>query len=90
MIVGRYEEAIDWADQALGEEPSYRPAMRIKVIANAYLGRIEEARDWLRRLLEVEPGLTVAGFKAYAATYFPPEILDVWVDGFRKAGVPEG
>ena len=41
------------------------------------------------RLLEVEPGLTVAGFKG-AATYFPPEILDVWVDGFRKAGVPEG
>jgi TolB-like protein len=88
LVAGRYEEALEWADQTLGEEPRHRPAIRNKVASYAHLGRIEEAREWLGRLLDLEPGLTIAGFKALAP-HFPPEILDVFVDGLRKAGLPE-
>ena len=89
MIAGRYGEATEWADRSLTELPRYGPAIRTKVVACAQLGRLVEARDLVARMLEIQPGLTIAGFKAYAATNFPREILAVYVDGLRKAGLPE-
>ena len=88
FAAGRYEEAIQWIDRTLGEEPRHRPAMRTKAACCAYLDRTEEARDWVSRVLEFEPGLTIARFKA-SATHFPPEILGVYLEGLRKAGLPE-
>jgi hypothetical protein len=59
------------------------------VIALARLGCIAEARAALGLELELHPGLTIAAFKsAYAAAY-APELLAVFVDGYRKAGLPE-
>jgi hypothetical protein len=41
--------------------------------------------------LAVQPGLTIAAWKAsFTATVFSPEILTLYADGLRKAGVPEG
>ena len=88
FAAGRYEEAIQWVDRTLGEEPRHRPAMRMKAACCAHLDRTEEARDWVSRVLESEPGLTIARFKA-SATHFPPEILGVYLEGLRKAGLPE-
>ena len=64
-------------------------ALRIKVVACAQVDRIAEAQAALFRLLQIQPELTISGFKAYAASNFAPEILDVYVDGLRKAGLPE-
>ena len=89
LAAGRYEEAAEWADRTLGEEPRHRPAMRIKAVCYAYLGRMEEARDWANRVLELDPGFTIARLKA-SVTFLPPEILAVHVGGLRKAGLPEG
>jgi adenylate cyclase len=90
MVAGRYEEAIEWADQCLHEQSRSILAIRLKIICCAHLGRIEEAHCWLKRLLELQPGLTIAGWKAlYAATLFAPEILTMYVEGLRKAGLPE-
>jgi len=89
VIAGRYEEAIEWADRSLRELPRYESALRNRVVACAQLGRIAEARHWLGRLLEITPGLTIARYKAlYNATH-PREMLDLYVEGLRKAGVPE-
>jgi TolB-like protein len=90
MIVGRYEEAIGWSDRCLHEQPRSILAMRLKIICCAHLGRIEDAHCWLQQLSELQPGLTIAGWKAlYAATLFAPEILAMYVEGLRKAGMPE-
>ena len=89
MIAGRYEEAMVWADRSLSELPRYAPAIRTKVVACAQLGRMGEARDLLSRMIVLQPDLTISGFKAYAAKNFPPEILNVYVEGLRKAGLPE-
>jgi hypothetical protein len=87
---GRYEEAVEWADQALHERPNFDPAIGVKVVSCAHLGRIDEAREWLGRRLELQPGLTIAGWKANAAVKFAsPEILALYVDGLRKAGLPD-
>jgi tetratricopeptide (TPR) repeat protein len=88
LAAGQYEAAVEWADRSLREFPRHRPAICYKVIALAHLGRIAEARAALERELELHPGLTIAGVKAMHATY-APELLAVFVDGYRKAGLPE-
>ena len=90
-IAGRYEEAIEWADRALHEQPRFDPAMAAKVVSCAHLGRIDEAREWLRRRLELQPELTIAEWKARggAVKFASPEILALYEDGLRKAGLPE-
>jgi adenylate cyclase len=87
LAAGRYEQAIEWADRSLAAQPGYRPALRTKVICCVYLDRIDEARDWLARLLEVEPGLTIAQVKS--SLPYQTELLNRYVDGLRKAGLPE-
>ena len=90
VVAGQYSEAIEWADRSLNQLPRYGPAIRIRVVACARMGRIAEAQESLARMIELQPGLTIAGFRAYAARNFPPEVLAVYIDGLRKAGLPEG
>ena len=61
--------------------------MRAKVVALAHLGRLDEARAELSRLLAVYPKLTIAGYREQAFT--APEVLELYVDGLRLAGLPE-
>jgi tetratricopeptide (TPR) repeat protein len=89
LIAGRYEEAIEWADRCLREEPEYGIAIRTKLVAWARLDRMEEAREGLRLLLKSQPGYTIARFEAFWAWILSPETLAVFVEGFRKAGLPE-
>jgi adenylate cyclase len=90
VMAGRYEEAIEWADRSLRELPRYESAIRNRLVACAHLGRIEEARDGLGRLLEITPGLTIARFKALYTITHAPELIDLHVEGLRRAGLPEG
>jgi adenylate cyclase len=62
----RFEEAIEWADRALHDQPRYVPAMRVKIAANAHLGRLDEARAELSRVLAIDPDLTIARYREYA------------------------
>jgi TolB-like protein len=91
LAARRYEEAIVWADRTLHAQPRYIPATRFKLVCLAHLGRTADARDWLKRVLSLQPGLTVASWKASAATNlrFAPELIALIADGMRKAGVPE-
>jgi adenylate cyclase len=88
---GRYEEAVEWADRALHEHPRFDPAMGVRVVSCAHLGRIDEARAWLKRRLELRPGWsTITEWKKNAAVRIAsPEILALYEDALRKAGLPE-
>ena len=63
--------------------------MRLKIVANARLGRLDQARAELGRMLAIDPKLTIAGWRAYAAAGVAPELLELFVDGLRLAGLPE-
>jgi adenylate cyclase len=89
-VAHRYEEAIEWADRALQEQPRFVIPVRLKTALCAYLDRIPEAREWLGRLLELQPGLTIAKYEASAKVWFSPEFLAWYLAGLRKAGLPEG
>jgi tetratricopeptide (TPR) repeat protein len=89
MMAGQYSEAMEWADNTLHEVQHYTPGIRIKIALCACLGLIDEARQWLGRLLELQPDLTLAEMKVYAAKFLAPEAQELYIDGLRKAGLPE-
>ena len=89
LVARRFEQAIEWADRALHDQPRLVTAMRVKVAALAHLGRLDEARAELGRVLAIDPKLTIAGYRAYAHFYQVPEILELMVTGLRLAGLPE-
>jgi len=84
----RFEQAIEWADRALHDQPRLANAMRVRVVALAHLCRLDEARAGLSRVLAIDPKLTVAGYREYAH-FFAPELLELYVAGLRLAGLPE-
>jgi len=84
----RFEQAVEWADRALQHQPRYVIAMRAKIIANAHLGHLDEARRDLYRMIAIYPGSTIAQTLARSSA-FAPELLDLYVAGLRKAGMPE-
>jgi adenylate cyclase len=88
LVARRFEQAIEWADRALHDQPRYVPAMRVKIAANAHLGRLDEARTELNRVLAIDSKLTIAAYREYAHCY-APEVRELFVNGLRLAGLPE-
>jgi len=88
LAARRFEQAIEWADRSLHDQPRMVSAMRLKVAANAHLGRLDEARAELSRMLAIDPRLTIAGYREYLH-FMAPEVLELYVDGLRLAGLPE-
>jgi tetratricopeptide (TPR) repeat protein len=88
LVAYRFEQAIEWADRALHDQPRLVSARRVKAIANARLGRLDEARAELSRVLAVDPKLTIAGFREYAH-FLAPEVRELYVTGLRLAGLRE-
>jgi adenylate cyclase len=90
LVARRFEEAIVWVDRALRDQPRNASADRMKAIACAHLGRLQEARDCARSILELQPAFTISEWqRIYAAHMGSPETLAMFVDGLRKAGLPE-
>jgi adenylate cyclase len=83
-----FEKVIEWADRALHDQPRFIAAVRVKVIALAYLGRLDEAHAELGRMLALYPGLTIATFRPATAS-FDPEYAEFALAGLRLAGLPE-
>jgi adenylate cyclase len=89
FVARRFEQAIEWADRALHDQPRLVTAMRVKVAANAHLGHLDEAGAELSRVLTINPKLTIAGFREYGH-FLAPEVLELFVTGLRLAGLAEG
>jgi adenylate cyclase len=85
----RYEQALDWAERTLREEPNYRGALLHKIVASAHLGQTEKARATLQQWIESQPGITIARWSAFRSRVFSPERMSICVEGLRKAGLPE-
>jgi TolB-like protein len=88
LAARRFGQAIEWAARALHDQPRMIAAMRVKVVALAHLGHLDEARAELCSTLAIDPKLTVAGYRA-RSHFMAPEVLELFVTGFRLAGLPE-
>ena len=87
---GRCEEAIEWADRALHAQPRMPAVVAIKAAACAHLGRVEDASTCIRRFCELRPGATIGSVSATLGRSLSPEFLADYIEGLRKAGLPEG
>ena len=90
FMAGRYEEASAWCDKTLREAPDHPPALRYKAAICGLLGRLDEGRVWVERLLAVNPDTTVSSMRLhYCIVMKKPGCLEAFLDGLRKAGLPE-
>jgi adenylate cyclase len=89
LVARRFEQAIEWADRTLRDQPRVITAIRIKIVANAHLGLIDEARAELARMLALNPKFTIAAMRALLTPFSAPEFLDIYITGLRLAGLPE-
>jgi adenylate cyclase len=81
--LGRFDEAIVVAKKALRKNPLYSGAYRCLASALAHLGREAEAKEAAAGLLELEPNFHIS---VWTTDRKRPQ---VYVDGLRKAGLPE-
>ena len=86
LAARQFEQAIEWADRALRDQPRFVRAIRVKIVATANLGRLDEARAELGRALALYPGF----IRRESSTSIAPEIRELFDTGLRLAGLPEG
>jgi len=88
MAAGRYGEALPWVDRAQRENAGM-PSLRLKLTILGHLGRAPEASETLRRLREIHSEPTIASMQRDWPKFFSRELADRYIEGLRKAGVPE-
>jgi tetratricopeptide (TPR) repeat protein len=91
FVARNFVEVIRYADQALAEQPDSLTAMRPKIAACGKLGYLEEGRACVERLLALAPATTVSSLKAHYAPVLrhKPSLIDDFVTGLRRSGLPE-
>ncbi len=88
-LLHQYEEAAEWARETM-RNPRVSGYWPHAALASALgnLGRIEEARDAVQEALRLKPDLSI-GYLAKTLPAKHPNGLDPYLDGLRKAGLPE-
>jgi adenylate cyclase len=84
---GQYDEAAKAAQRGLRTAPDNPTLRRQLAAAYAMLGRMDEAKAALDEYLRIEPDHTIADSRKIPSSV--PEDLERFLDGLRKAGLPE-
>jgi adenylate cyclase len=85
--LARYEEAADTARRAIRIAPHNPTFRRQLASASAMLGRLDDAREAMTEYRRLEPNHTIADASKIPSRV--PEHLDRFVEGLRKAGLPD-
>ena len=88
LLAGRFDEACSWAEKATRELPSFLLAVVIVAAGHALAGRAEEARRAMRNVRRLAPAWRISSLPDWLLLQ-RPEDLATFVDGLRKAGLPE-
>lgn len=87
----RIEDAHEAGVRTLNVMPTYPPGLRMKLSTCGLLGRVEEARDCVQRLIAVQPGSSISWLSRFfrAPLQRNQRALEVYIEGARRAGLPE-
>jgi hypothetical protein len=77
-----------WAEESLRANIGI-PGLRQKLSLCGHLGRRDAAEECLRQLREIHPEVTIAGISRGLPKGYSPELTAHFLEGLRKAGVPE-
>ncbi|MEE8505367.1 MAG: adenylate/guanylate cyclase domain-containing protein, partial [Kiloniellales bacterium] len=85
---GRYRDAVEWARKSIQENPQFPGGYRVLAAAHGQLGERAEARAALEAFLRLQPSHTVDDIKRHTPWKKPADMAR-YLDGLRKAGLPE-
>lgn len=89
FIVGRDEEAAEWARKTIEANPQFPGGHRTLAAAYGAMERTEEAKRAAEKLLELLPHVTIAQLRQSIPYFKDPDGLERYLDGLRRAGIPE-
>jgi adenylate cyclase len=87
FTAGRHEEALSWARKGMRERPDLAWPLRMVSAYLALLGHISEAQEAVRQLRQAYPDITIS--KIVKVTPYRGEVRPRYIEGLRKAGLPE-
>jgi TolB-like protein/class 3 adenylate cyclase len=87
MCLGGYAEASSWAEKLFREQPNHLASALVAAASHALAGRMEHARKAMGHARQLDPALRVSTLPA--TSHRLPEDFARYVDGLRKAGLPE-
>jgi TolB-like protein len=88
FFVGRYTEALSWAEMAARAQPNHLIAACIVAASGALAGRLTEARNAVTRLRQLEPTLCMSNLEDLIPLRRSEDFARL-AEGLRKAGLPE-
>jgi adenylate cyclase len=84
--MGQYEEAIEWCEKAVRQQPDDLLARIMMTVVFSLSGRDEQARAEATEVLRIQPKFTVKGFEK-RLTYKRKEDSEKFLNALRKAGL---
>ena len=88
-MLGQYAEAVPPLRECVSRAPNYRAGRTMLAAAYAQLGQLEEARAEAAATLRIQPKYTIEGTFRRVSAFKYAEDAEHFVDGLRKAGLPE-
>ena len=89
FVAGRDEEAAEWSVKAIQSNPQLPAGHRTLASVYGNLGQFAEAVVAREKLLDLQPDLTISQLRENLPYFKKPEDLERYLEGLRKAGVPE-
>lgn len=83
----RFDMTVQATRRILCQVPEHNIARRYLAAALAHMGRAEEAAEVMRDLLDRQPDYSLAA--ARGSRFRHTWMLDLWLEGLRRAGLPE-
>jgi TolB-like protein/Flp pilus assembly protein TadD len=81
----RFDEAVNWARNAIQQRPGFIAAHRILCASLAMAGRMEETRSAMAKLRELQPNISIEWIRQYVP--YTPRAMPHFLEGMRKAGL---
>ena len=89
FVVGQDEKAAEWARMTMEANPQFPGGYRTLAGSSGNLEQLTEAEAAREKLQELLPHLTVAQLRESLPYFKNPDDLERYLDGLRKAGLPE-
>jgi TolB-like protein len=88
LFEGRQEEALAWANRSLLHQPNSLVCLRAVALINAFAGKLDEARRVMAKVRQLAPNLCISDLQG-TLPFRRPQDVAKWIDGLRRAGLPE-